>query len=224
MLENNADGTIIVASNGQFDCGLRGDLTDSGWLSVGGIFNNAGFFLIEGGGTMESTEDAGYTMINSGDAIVGGTLQIDRGSALTVDNSGGGTLNNYNSIAVAGALTVSGTLNNAGSIAVCGGTLVAGGDLVVAGTIAITSGGVISLNGHIVTLDAVYIDGGIIDVGSGALIATTDNFSFVPQGGGQDEYSTTPGVVETGDQAIHRCGCPKGATTSTAGGTASTAS
>jgi len=54
------------------------------------------------------------------------------------------------------------------------------------------------------TFGTVEMDGGAIDLTSGAIIVTTSSFGFVPQGTGTNEYMTNGvGNPEYGDAAIH---------------------
>jgi autotransporter-associated beta strand protein len=108
---------------------------------------------------------------------------------------------------VGGTVMISGNNSYSGGTVVSGATVQLGsatalGDL--SGSLTVVEGGAVKFGQYIVTAGAVYLDGGVIDVGSGALIVATTNFAFVPQGGQGNEYLVNGiGNVEYGDAAVH---------------------
>jgi len=197
-LEGDGAGGIGALNN------LSGDNYWSGPIRVGDwppsetrIESDAGaLFITLGIDGLYSGET--LTIGGAGNVSVTGALQIGA-SVGTVHKIGAGTMAWPGFVDYwlnGGNLTFSGVLTS---------TLLS--QQPVLSAIAVTYGATLNLGGYIVTAGSAYINNGVIDVCSGALIVTTANFAFVPSApdpihGTQPQYGT-PGVVEYGDKAIH---------------------
>ena len=171
-------GTLDLTGNDKIQTGV---LTNAAILDVSGAgneidnetaFTNSGTLEVLAGGVLALNSDQ--------IANAGGTIQADATAQLTLNGStiNGGTIND-GTVESGATITISGSseienavLNNGGVTVDSGQTLTLDNDVVTGTTFTDTaSGAIISVDaGHTLTLSGVLIDGGAVDLGSGAAI------------------------------------------------------
>ena len=106
-----------------------------------------------------------------------------------------------------GTLLVSGINTFIGGVTLNSGTLTVGNDSALgsatASAVTINNGSLLNVNNHVVVVNAVTLNSGVINLGTGALIVPLANFRFIPASSTQPNERGVVGVVETGINAVH---------------------
>lgn len=178
-------GVLAVASDFSGITGTINVAVNGGTLTAGGIFADAGTYVVSGGGSVTS----------SGDLRSAGTFTVNAGraSAVTLRVTGGAfNVNTGGTVAASGAALVT-----AGTLTVAGGRVSAGANSTVSasGNIVVSPGGVFDLTGFTLSSAGSATAGNRLTVAGGTLLLSSLTATATNSAQSQRAFAWTSGTL-----------------------------